>query len=178
MKRLDKKGFTIIEVLIVLAIAGLIMLVVFLAIPALQRSSRNNKRRSDLGKFYAAVEEYRANRNISNSSPFTGAGNAPDGSVNNASNQDNIRFEEFKTTLPSSSFNDYNMILFNGDQSSHTFTLEADDIAFFPWHFCSGDTVDSPAPVGGTYHTDKFIYAVLIGMENNFNYCLDNGRRN
>jgi prepilin-type N-terminal cleavage/methylation domain-containing protein len=38
-KKLSKKekGFTIIEVMIVLAIAGLIMLVVFLAVPALQR---------------------------------------------------------------------------------------------------------------------------------------------
>ena len=33
----DNKGFTIIEVLIVLAIAGLIMLTVFLAVPSLQR---------------------------------------------------------------------------------------------------------------------------------------------
>lgn len=31
------RGFTIVEVMIVLAIAGLIMLIVFLAIPALQR---------------------------------------------------------------------------------------------------------------------------------------------
>ena len=34
----DAKGFTIIEVALVLAIAGLIFLVVFLALPALQRS--------------------------------------------------------------------------------------------------------------------------------------------
>ncbi|MDQ3065292.1 MAG: prepilin-type N-terminal cleavage/methylation domain-containing protein, partial [bacterium] len=34
----NNKGFTIIEVLIVLAIAGLIMLIVFLAVPALQRN--------------------------------------------------------------------------------------------------------------------------------------------
>jgi prepilin-type N-terminal cleavage/methylation domain-containing protein len=33
----NKEGFTIIEVLIVLAIAGLIMLVVLLAVPGLQR---------------------------------------------------------------------------------------------------------------------------------------------
>jgi prepilin-type N-terminal cleavage/methylation domain-containing protein len=34
----NKKGFTIIEVLIVLAIAGVIMVIVFLAVPALQRN--------------------------------------------------------------------------------------------------------------------------------------------
>jgi prepilin-type N-terminal cleavage/methylation domain-containing protein len=54
----NNKGFTIIEVLIVLAIAGLIMLIVFLAVPALQRNSRNTQRKSDAGALLAAVQEY------------------------------------------------------------------------------------------------------------------------
>lgn len=41
-------GFTIIEVMIVLAIAALIMLIVFLAVPALQRHVRNLKRKNDI----------------------------------------------------------------------------------------------------------------------------------
>jgi prepilin-type N-terminal cleavage/methylation domain-containing protein len=36
-----RTGFTIIEVMIVLAIAGLILLIVFLAVPALEREARN-----------------------------------------------------------------------------------------------------------------------------------------
>jgi prepilin-type N-terminal cleavage/methylation domain-containing protein len=59
----DNRGFTIIEVLIVLAIAGLIMLIVFLAVPALQRNSRNNARNSDASRIAAAVTECMANRN-------------------------------------------------------------------------------------------------------------------
>jgi len=51
------KGFTIIEVLIVLAIAGLIMLIVFLAVPALQRNSRNTSRRSDVSRVLGVVQE-------------------------------------------------------------------------------------------------------------------------
>lgn len=51
------EGFTIIEVLIVLAIAGLIMLIVFLAVPALQRNSRNTGRNSDASLIAAAVNE-------------------------------------------------------------------------------------------------------------------------
>jgi prepilin-type N-terminal cleavage/methylation domain-containing protein len=51
------EGFTIIEVLIVLAIAGLILLVVFLAVPALQRNGRNTTRRSDVSKALGAVGE-------------------------------------------------------------------------------------------------------------------------
>ena len=57
------KGFTIIEVLIVLAIAGLILLIVFLAVPALQRNSRNNARSADASKVLAAVSECLSNRN-------------------------------------------------------------------------------------------------------------------
>lgn len=53
-----EQGFTIIEVLIVLAIAGLIMLVVFLAIPALQRNQRNSGRQSDASRIATAVNDY------------------------------------------------------------------------------------------------------------------------
>lgn len=55
------KGFTIIEVLIVLAIGGLILLIVFLAVPALQRNSRNNSRRNDVAHLAGLVNEYAAN---------------------------------------------------------------------------------------------------------------------
>lgn len=57
------EGFTIIEVLIVLAIAGLIMLIVFLAVPALQRNQRNNARTNDASRVAAAVTECLANSN-------------------------------------------------------------------------------------------------------------------
>jgi len=52
------KGFTIIEVLIVLAIAGLILLIVFLAVPALQRNSRNTQRNNDVSAVIGAISEY------------------------------------------------------------------------------------------------------------------------
>lgn len=58
-----EEGFTIIEVLIVLAIAGLIILIVFLAVPALQRNARNNARNSDASRISAAVSECLSNRN-------------------------------------------------------------------------------------------------------------------
>src|SRR5581483_11368467 len=53
-----ENGFTIIEVLIVLAIAGLIMLIVFLAVPALQRNARNTSRKSDASSLASALSEY------------------------------------------------------------------------------------------------------------------------
>jgi type II secretory pathway pseudopilin PulG len=47
--------------LIVLAIAGLIMVVVFLAVPALQRTSRNNSLNSSARNVLAAVHTYTTN---------------------------------------------------------------------------------------------------------------------
>jgi prepilin-type N-terminal cleavage/methylation domain-containing protein len=63
LKKLDKRGFTIIEVLIVLAIAGLILLVVFLAVPALQRNSRNTQAKQAAAAILSSVNEYSANNN-------------------------------------------------------------------------------------------------------------------
>lgn len=62
----NSKGFTIIEVLIVLAIAGLILLVVFLAVPALNRNSRNTSIKSDVQNVLGGVSEYRAANDGSN----------------------------------------------------------------------------------------------------------------
>ncbi len=56
-------GFTIIEVMIVLAIAGVIMAIVFLAIPGFQRSSRNTQRKSDATKLAGLITEYASNNN-------------------------------------------------------------------------------------------------------------------
>jgi len=62
-KHKKDEGFTIIEVLIVLAIAGLILLIVFLAVPALQRNSRNTQRKSDVSRIGSAVQEFVNNNN-------------------------------------------------------------------------------------------------------------------
>jgi len=58
-----EEGFTIIEVLIVLAIAGLILVIVFLAVPNLQRSARNNSRKNDASRISTAASDYVSNSN-------------------------------------------------------------------------------------------------------------------
>ena len=59
----NKRGFTIIEVVLVLAIAGLIFLMVFIALPALQRSQRNTQRRDDYSMLVTAVNSYMSSNN-------------------------------------------------------------------------------------------------------------------
>ena len=56
-----EKGFTIIEVVLVLAIAGLIFLMVFIALPALQRGQRDTQRRDDVSKFVSQLTSYATN---------------------------------------------------------------------------------------------------------------------
>jgi prepilin-type N-terminal cleavage/methylation domain-containing protein len=63
VKNRKQEGFTIIEVLIVLAIAGLILLIVFLAVPALQRNARNTQRVQDVARVLGAAQEVLNNNN-------------------------------------------------------------------------------------------------------------------
>jgi prepilin-type N-terminal cleavage/methylation domain-containing protein len=53
-----KDGFTIIEVVLVLAIAGLIFLMVFIALPNLQRGQRDTQRRSDVARIATQIQNY------------------------------------------------------------------------------------------------------------------------
>ncbi len=76
----NKTGFTIIEVVLVLAIAGLIFLMVFVALPSLQRSQRDTQRRQDVSKVASAVTNWLANGNSfsGNVSPCFPSNSNPD----------------------------------------------------------------------------------------------------
>jgi len=69
--RKSDKGFTIIEVVIVLAIAGLIFAIVFWALPNLQKNQRDNTRRNVVGNVVANLDQHAANLN--GSYPDSGA---------------------------------------------------------------------------------------------------------
>ena len=76
----NKNGFTIIEIVLVLAIAGLIFLMVFLALPALQRSQRNQLYKNNLSLVVGALQNYRSN-NGGRKIPATGGNGYYPGSV-------------------------------------------------------------------------------------------------
>jgi prepilin-type N-terminal cleavage/methylation domain-containing protein len=82
LKRTKSEGFTIIEVMIVLAIAALILLIVFLAVPALQRNSRNTQRSNDVAAVVGAINEYVNNQN--GTLPATCSGATPCPFLSNA----------------------------------------------------------------------------------------------
>ena len=94
----NRRGFTIIEVVLVLAIAGLIFLMVFIALPNMQSAQRNTQRRNDYNSLATQVTNYAANHNgslvgsstlLTNSTDygewFNANGKDPDGSDNKLS---------------------------------------------------------------------------------------------
>lgn len=63
MSNLNKKdkGFTLIEIVLVLAIAGLLLVIVFLAVSGAQKSRRDSQRKQDVSRVAAALESYASN---------------------------------------------------------------------------------------------------------------------
>ena len=57
----QKPAFTIIEVVLVLAIAGLIFLMVFIALPTSQRNQRDTRRKNDMSRLKTAMDSYKSN---------------------------------------------------------------------------------------------------------------------
>ena len=62
MKKKDcKNGFTLIEVALVLGIAGLIFMMIFIALPALQKQANDSKRKDDMATLISAIKDYQKN---------------------------------------------------------------------------------------------------------------------
>jgi prepilin-type N-terminal cleavage/methylation domain-containing protein len=56
-----EKGFTLIEIVLVLAIAGLIMVIVFLALSGAQKNRRDTQRKEDNSRVMSQLESYASN---------------------------------------------------------------------------------------------------------------------
>jgi prepilin-type N-terminal cleavage/methylation domain-containing protein len=56
-----EKGFTLIEIVLVLAIASLLLVIVFLAVSGAQKSRRDSQRKNDLSRVAAGLESYASN---------------------------------------------------------------------------------------------------------------------
>lgn len=63
MSKTNKKGFTLIEVVLVIAIGALIFLLAFIAFRNAQVNRRDSQRRSDLDKIAAEVANFSADHN-------------------------------------------------------------------------------------------------------------------
>lgn len=148
MKSLRNKeqGFTLIEIVIVMAIAAGLILVVLLAVGGAQRSKRDTQRRNDGTAFAAALESYAANNQ----------GNYPAASTSNP--------------LPTTLFNR----LDPSTGSIYNFTTTPDlvltpgTIAYNTSFKCSGQLGIAITPAQNRQ------YAVVVGLEGGGSVCYDN----
>jgi len=146
-------GFTIIEILIVLFIAGLIFLIVFGAIPTLERNSRNNQRRQDVQAILEAVSHYELN----NSGNIPGAGsNFLQYSKLSYYNQASV---QYNSTPPTG----IGVYVF-ADSASSLPVIPADNsletIKVYNYQKCSTTNQGVPTKVGAGYNDVVALYAI------------------
>lgn len=63
MVKANKQGFTLIEIVIVLAIAALVLAGILIAVGGAQQSRRDEERRAAVGRFISQLEQSAANAN-------------------------------------------------------------------------------------------------------------------
>lgn len=148
----QKKGFTIIEVILVLAIAGLIFLMVFIALPALQRSQRDAQRKDDLARIKVAVTNYTSSNR----------GNIPTSAEQLASFKSKYLGHENEYTDPQGG--DY---IFKYDPNGRV--TQIGEIVYANGRVCGNDGEVAPGKTRD--------YALLVKLESQeVPFCLDSNR--
>ena len=153
-----QQGFTIIEVMIVLAIAGLIMVVALIAIPQLQRNQRNNARQSILSRMSTEISNFAGNNN--GEIPVTGGSTSDDFTAGfNTRYLSNVDTNDPQTGDP--------MVLADGVVPSGTDALVSavGTVHYAPSASCDGENVVS---------SSARQFALWTQLEGGAIYCLDN----
>ena len=143
-----EKGFTIIEVVLVLAIAGLIFLMVFIALPALQRNQRDTQRKNDMSRVQTAIQNYQSNNR----------GKLP-------TFDDTFITSYLKTGGDSFTDPDGTDYQFKPGPSNGSFDH---NVYYTIGHICSGENVDTSSAAGGQK------VAIQYKLEGGGTYCQNN----
>lgn len=178
LKNLKKReeGFTIIEVMIVLAIAALILVVVLIAIPQLQRNQRNSARKAILTRVKTELDNYSSNNNgaypTEDANATTGfnmgAGGFPTRyfQCGGGTYDCTINVDEPRSTRP---------MMFTSATTVPGFAVATyagagtDLVAFV--HYNLGATCNGEAPDGAGSSRQ---YAIAVALEGGGSFCLDN----
>ena len=158
MKKLQNRseGFTIIELLIVLAIAALIILIVLIAVPQLQRNQRNTARQSIAGRIVTEVNNYAGNNN---GNLPTANNNATTGFTGGFANRylNNIDINDPQTGTPAAG-----SVTFTGTPGG-----TAGNTDYTTGRICNGE-------VSTTTGASARNFALVMRLEGGATYCLDN----
>ena len=174
-----KSGFTIIEVLIVLAIAGIILLIVFMAVPNLERNYRNHRREEAVGYVFSELESY-----------YDQHGHYPDSNLPTA---DTDR-DAFITTLDSGPSTGYTIRYadlhigahewpYSGGDAPATLSDALDTVSVMHGHMCQRDPAIGPgdtdypveeSTLGETNYHGFAVWTLLEGGSTMPVFCEDN----
>lgn len=175
-KKNPRTGFTIIEVLIVLTIVTLILALIFLAVPAINRSARNHKRKAAVDYITTELDTY-----------YSNAGRYPLSGVS-ASSDDRT---SFVNRLQSGGLAAPYDIRYTDKNGPHEYPYRGgpadpndtlDEISIEPGHICNTDAGLSPPandyPLKGSAGGDDNYraYTVWTLLESGPIYCRDNAR--
>lgn len=160
MRKLQNRseGFTIIELLIVLAIAALIILIVLIAVPQLQRNQRNQARQSIAGRITTEVNNYIGNNN---GALPTANNNATTGMTGGFSTRYftgiDVNDPQSGTSLLAAA-----NVTFTGTPGG-----TAGNLDYTTGRICNGETTTT---TGATARN----FALVVRLEGGAAYCLDN----
>lgn len=162
-----EKGFTIIEVVLVLAIAGLIFMMVFIALPALQRNQRDTQRKNDLSRIMTGLTSFVSNNR----------GSLPSGAAGWNSFESSYLLTNGDSFIdPSGAANGqtvtdrYNLSLNTNDLSSTKFADAQNIIYYAPGNIC--DPTNSAAVTVNGAGARKV--ALRIVLEGGGVHCMNN----
>jgi prepilin-type N-terminal cleavage/methylation domain-containing protein len=164
LKNRKAEGFTIIEVMIVLAIAGLIMVIVFIAVPQLQRNQRDNARQNTANRIESEMETFAGNNQ--GQYPVDGAaGPRYTAFVSNYYNAANFQKTNPKTGVS------YTL----GFAAAVGTNPTANQVLIYRDANCNGE--NAQVIPGGTFgNTSTRSVAVRLQLDNSTTYyCVDNG---
>ena len=143
----------------VLAIAALIFLMVFMALPALQRSQRDTQRKNDMGRLKTAIDSYKANNRGRLLTELTGS-SQPFSSFSFGINY--MKADQGEFNDPDGS--PY-LVRYSPRLSGFTPSGWPHSIFISPGSKCNGEALDS---AGGPTN-----YAIQYNLENGGVYCID-----
>ncbi len=191
-----KRGFTIIEVVLVLAIAGLIFMMVFIALPSLRRAQRDTQRKNNLSSIVASMNDWYKHNSKSVTDVF-GSRNSSNGFCTFYKRyvgdelKDPRTGEPYKVALWNSTNvtnckngKTYNRGEFDNEVSGTRPDLgkndawakmEVGDIQYNDGAICDGEYFSDD--IGRGKSNGYKIFAFRIKLENGSTLCMDNGNR-
>jgi prepilin-type N-terminal cleavage/methylation domain-containing protein len=144
-KNLLSKGFSIVEMMIVLSVAGTIMAATFMAFPAIQRNSRNGQRRNDVQAMLQAVSQYELNN----------SGNFPDSS--------SIAVTSLLQYSKLSFYSASDVTLTSGTKTAQGTITDISKVYIYNYQKCDPVMLGFSTSVGTDYTNSVALYAVEGG---------------